>query len=82
MCSLVLYIVPSSFLHFQCALQLLGCYFCIRKYFRMYRQTFTLTSSNEAWLINTMGIEVKEMWFTLAIRGLRITHYSIDPMIL
>lgn len=60
MCSLVVSIVSSSSLHFQRALQLLGRGFCIRKYFRMNRQTFTLTSSNEAWLLNTMGIEVKE----------------------
>lgn len=38
----------------------------------MHGQTFT--SSNKAWLVNTMENEVREMWFTFAIKCLHIAH--------
>lgn len=35
----------------------------------------TLTRSNRFWLVNTTGIEVREMWFPLAIKCLQ-SEYS------
>lgn len=34
----------------------------------------TFTNSNQAWLVNTTRIEVREMWFIFAIKCLHITH--------
>lgn len=54
--------------------------FAFRNSFWMKGQTFT--SSSKVWLVNTRGIEVREMWFTLWQKCLTIffsTSYVIIP---
>lgn len=63
-------LIPLCLLNVQCN----SCHaiFDFRNVFWM--NGHTSTSSNKAWLINTMEVEVREMWFIFARKRLRRAH--------